>query len=406
MTNWFNSFIYAVCTFPGYYGECIKNGLDLSQVPECKNKPILDKFIREYEVNGPDVAKNFAIEAGVHMGFEVELIPFEMANIPPVFRKKIELFKAYNLAKQIEKNPENADYFIEKYQLTKNSPTSALSLNQMAADIIKDHVDKISGLKKDTTIRAFPFLSALISGFNPGRVTMISASSGFGKTTLSVNLINSAADDTSVGLINMEMIRQDIVDRILQSQLNTTQSGLLSHNHDKVIQYLSSEKSKRVWITDGKSMSLSEIRGLITKLKENHGVKIVFVDYDQKIELQTTRETPEWKALQLALQGLESIAKSLELHIVVLSQANDEGSPSGSKRSIYPVSTSLWFHKENDKYLITPIKNRFGPTDQSIEVVYELDKSKITERGYFKRQNRSSEHTIGSTFKTNLFNKF
>jgi hypothetical protein len=186
----------------------------------------------------------------------------------------------------------------------------------------------------------------------------------------------------------MEMMTKDIMDRFTAINTRATHEEIRLGKIDwsKLIEYYSNDFTKNLFITDGKNLSVSDIYSYCYQLKNEKDLKLVFIDYDQKIDILTDARTPEWKALQLATHAIEAIAKELNIHIVLLAQANDEGTPSGSKRSMYPSSVVLWFTKLDDNYILKPIKNRFGPTNKSIIVDYQPEKSLITEKGIYEHK--------------------
>mgnify|MGYP002147657745 CR=1 FL=1 len=68
-------------------------------------------------------------------------------------------------------------------------------------------------------------MSETISGFNVGRVTIITAHSGFGKSNLALNILkNAMKSDLKSIFINMEMELFDITKRFLQSEYSMRQS--------------------------------------------------------------------------------------------------------------------------------------------------------------------------------------
>ncbi len=78
-------------------------------------------------------------------------------------------------------------------------------------------------------------------------------------------------------------------------------------------------------MTDGRSLNLSQIQLLIRTMVVERGIKQVFIDYDQKIFVDDPRD--EWRTLQVAAESLEQIAITNNIHITLLSQADENGDP-------------------------------------------------------------------------------
>jgi predicted ATP-dependent serine protease len=141
---------------------------------------------------------------------------------------------------------------------------------------------------------------------------------------------------------------------------------------------------KKLFISNGKDMSLEEICAVSRRYHKEHKIRFLFVDYDQKLVLKLAREEQEWRALQKAFVALESLAKELEIHVMVMAQVNREGLISGSQRAIFPASTVLSFHQDEGKPpLISTVKNRFGSNNTHLEVEYRKEMNVIREKQFY-----------------------
>jgi predicted ATP-dependent serine protease len=186
---------------------------------------------------------------------------------------------------------------------------------------------------------------------------------------------------------NMEMIDFDFAQRLIMAGAGIKYRDMKFNPKDQslaVANLFTKYARKNLFFSRGKSMSIHEIITHATQTKREKGLEFIVVDYDQKIALQTSRDTPEWKALQLAVENLEELAKRLNIYVLLLAQENLEGGVSGSRRSMFPASTVMRFYQDDSgNYLIKAIKNRFGKTGATIEVEYDHERNQVRERGPF-----------------------
>ena len=142
------------------------------------------------------------------------------------------------------------------------------------------------------------------------------------------------------------------------------------------------KKGKGLLVTNGKSLTLDNIKGLARVEHGKSPLGLIIIDYDQKIELSTTRDIQEWKALQIAVASLEELAKELGIYILLFAQeSSEEGRISGSFRSTFSAATVMRFfrHKDGNDYILADLKNRFGPIGEGVRVKYSPDTSLVKE---------------------------
>lgn len=241
--------------------------------------------------------------------------------------------------------------------------------------------------KSRVVIPGFEELSDAINGFNPSRVGMLVAQTGFGKTTCAINLARKAAEVFPVLYINMEMSELDFAERTYCSALGVSTrefERIIMQDKERVDALRSQMMALPLHFSRGKSLSANDILSIAFNHKEKYGLGMLVIDYDQKILLPTSKETPEWKALQQTLEGLDELSKRLECFILVLAQESADGDVSGSRRSKFPASSVIRFFQDKDalvgtRYVLKLIKNRYGKQNQEIEVNYDGARYQVSE---------------------------
>lgn len=294
---------------------------------------------------------------------------------------------ALELVKNLKRNPENAKTLCENFLKEKTSVVKYENLASATSNFVSHHEEKLKSGELQVVLPRFRELSKTIGGFNPGRVTICTAHSGFGKTNLGVNILEAAMSCGKNTLyVNMEMDSVDMTKRVLQAVCKMTGFEFLNSNYiEKVSNSLNAFSNlNKNWITDGSTMSLSEISQVIFEIKKTQGLDFLVVDYDQKIVMDEYGIDQEWQYVKKAVEILEAIAKREQLHVILFAQTNEEsqGAPISSRRSIQPASVVMQFTREGDQPMLKFLKNRHGPTDAKIKLIYDAAKSVIVEDGY------------------------
>jgi hypothetical protein len=324
-----------------------------------------------------------------------------IADLPRVYIEAVNQAVAIELGKQLVRYPEKGLDLIQAFKFISPNQDAV----HLGTNLIKYFQEMKSDFERGISIRelpGWPELSQLIGGFNPGRVGLGVAKTGFGKTTWAASLALSASEKFSTLFLNMEMSEQDFAQKLIMSAAGITYREIKGDPAD-IVEKLETISEKLVtrplFFTQGKTLSVNDIEAIVQRYKETVGLDLVIIDYDQKIEVKTSKESPEWKSLQIAVEKIEAIAKRHEVYCLLLAQeaGDGDGKLSGSKRSAFPASTVFYFHQtESDDFVISLKKNRFGPTDKVIEVDYIKNKGQVFEKGIYAKKIRSDLEPMGS----------
>ncbi len=315
----------------------------------------------------------------------------EEEEIKLFYSEYLSYLRALDLSKKLAAKPEMASELCNDFLNKKTTVSKKVNLSQAVLDFTISNEQKIKSGDSDVELSSFPCLSKAISGFNKGRVTIITAHSGFGKTNWGLNFLKAGLiDNKKILYINMEMVTEDMTKRFLQSYCGLNSYVFKTNDYIQKISNVQNitDRLSTSWITDGSQMSISEIAQMTSELKRQQGLDFLVVDYDQKIIMPSSGFKDEWQSLLKAVEALEAISKKYEIHVVLFAQTNDEkdGVPVASRRSIQPASAVIHFHKDGEKTVLKFIKNRFGSTSEKIELNYRPELSLITEIGFLKEE--------------------
>jgi len=305
-------------------------------------------------------------------------IPHDPDSLRARYRNLKRQSEAVAICRRVTNNPQCAE---EEFQgfLLEEPRLNNMALSKEEIPVAFDLV-QVERQSKGPWIllRGFEKTSQLIGGFNPKRLTLLLADSGFGKTNLAMNLAVAAQHTMSVIYFNLEMGDEDIVTRYYAAQTEKPWGDILRgeiRSRDIALPKFD------ISLTRGEELTLAEIRNFIQikKCKDEH-LGLVFVDYDQKILLDYDSSTPEWMGVQRAIKALEDFAKKLEIHVVVMAQVNREGTISSSHRSQFPAHSILKFEMRDGRPIVhNSIKSRHAKKGQGVWLNYDTKQANITE---------------------------
>ncbi|MEG2493925.1 MAG: replicative DNA helicase, partial [Rikenellaceae bacterium] len=175
----------------------------------------------------------------------------------------------------------------------------------------------------------FRDLDRLTSGWQPSDLIIIAARPSMGKTAFVLSLARNATIDyeTPVALFSLEMNDIQLITRLIvsESELDSLKikNGDLTKNEWKHLEKSTVDLSRApLFIDDTPALSIFEFRSKARRLKAQHDVKLIIIDYLQLMTGPTeTRGNREQEVASIS-RALKAIAKELNVPIIALSQLN------------------------------------------------------------------------------------
>jgi len=175
----------------------------------------------------------------------------------------------------------------------------------------------------------FGDLDRLTQGLQGGELIVLAARPAVGKTSLALNIARNAAvlAEQPVIIFSLEMSKDALVQRLLCSeakvdswllktgQADATVFSRIAHAMDKLTQ-------AELWIDDTPGLSIQNLRSRARRMKAQHDIKLVVVDYLQL--MHGGRQESRVQEVSDISAGLKSIAKELDLPVLALSQLSRE----------------------------------------------------------------------------------
>lgn len=171
-------------------------------------------------------------------------------------------------------------------------------------------------------------LDSLTHGLHPGQMIVVAARPAVGKSTLGVDIARAAAikHGQPAAIFSLEMSRTEITMRILAAeasiQLQNLRKGTLSEDDwKKLARYMGTLSEAPLFIDDSPNMSLMEIRAKARRLSQQHGLKLVIIDYLQLMSSGKKVESRQQEVAEFS-RALKLLAKELEVPVIAISQLN------------------------------------------------------------------------------------
>jgi replicative DNA helicase len=149
-----------------------------------------------------------------------------------------------------------------------------------------------------------------------------------GKTAFSLNLAQHMAlrSNRTIAYFSLEMARDAVMMRVLASEarinMKDIRSGKIQDNVcPKLINVAGQVSDSKFFIDETSGISPFEVRARARRLKAQHGLDCIIIDYLQLMDLKQKVESRE-RAVSEISKGLKALAKELEIPVIALAQLN------------------------------------------------------------------------------------
>lgn len=182
--------------------------------------------------------------------------------------------------------------------------------------------DSITGLST-----GFRDLDIKTSGLQRSDLILVAARPSMGKTAFSVNLCQNVATqnkDASVAVFSLEMAKAQLVQRMLATQagvgLGKIRNGDLDAEDWAKLASASAPLSQaKIFIDDTPAVTVMEIRAKCRRLKMEHGLDLIMIDYLQLMSGGGKQENRQQEISNIS-RGLKGLAREMDCPVIALSQ--------------------------------------------------------------------------------------
>lgn len=168
----------------------------------------------------------------------------------------------------------------------------------------------------------------LTAGLQPSDLIIIAGRPAMGKTTFAMNVAEHAAIKygKSVAVFSMEMASLQLVMRMFSSVGQIDQNRIRTGSLDdldwpKLTSAMNLLHKSKIFIDDTPALSPAELRARARRLKREHDIDLIVVDYLQLMSVPDIKENRATEIAEIS-RSLKTIAKELNVPVIALSQLN------------------------------------------------------------------------------------
>ena len=203
------------------------------------------------------------------------------------------------------------------------SISSLLAVAVDRIDMLSQQEDHITGVST-----GFADLDEKTAGLQPSDLIIVAGRPSMGKTTLAVNFAENAAikNQVPVAIFSMEMPGEHLALRMMSSLGHIDQHKIRTGQLDdddwpRLTSAVSLLDTAPIFIDDTPALTPIELRARARRLKREHNLGLIVIDYLQLMQVSNSRENRATEISEIS-RNLKALAKELNVPVIALSQLN------------------------------------------------------------------------------------
>jgi replicative DNA helicase len=212
-------------------------------------------------------------------------------------------------------------------------------------DSIKEAIDRIQELHEQEgeitgVATGYKDFDQMTAGLHGSDLVIVAGRPAMGKTSFAMNIAEHAAikHKVPVAIFSMEMSSLQLVMRLFASlgqiDMKSLRTGQLRENDwPKLTSAMNLLQKSHIFIDETPALSPSELRARARRLKREHDVGVIVVDYLQLMAVPGTRENRATEIAEIS-RSLKALAKELHVPVIALSQLNRSLEQRPNKRPV------------------------------------------------------------------------
>lgn len=221
---------------------------------------------------------------------------------------------------------EQSLFAISESNIKKNYADMGALMRQALAELDqkKNNKDGLTGVPS-----GFSALDRLTSGWQKTELMILAARPGMGKTAFVVSSLRNAAVDFNipVAIFSLEMSSVQLVNRLISAEAEIDsekirKGSLAPHEWEQLHHRIHRLTNAPIYIDDTPALSVLELRAKCRRLKAQHDIQMIVIDYLQLMTGDTGGKSPGNREQEIAMisRSLKNLAKELDVPVIALSQ--------------------------------------------------------------------------------------
>ncbi|MEX0910405.1 MAG: replicative DNA helicase [Candidatus Paceibacterota bacterium] len=221
----------------------------------------------------------------------------------------------------------------------------------------------------------FKNLDNLLSGFQKSDLIILAARPSVGKTTLALDIVRNVAcrQNIPTAIFSLEMSSQQLVDRILASEARVDswklRTGKMSaqEDFDRIRDALDSLSKAPIFIDDEPSNNIMKMKTVARRLKAEHGLGLIIVDYLQLMVPRRTTDSMVQMVTEIS-RSLKGLARELDVPVIALSQLSRAVEQRGGKPRLSDLRDSGSIEQDADVVMFIHREDRNDETSDRKDI--------------------------------------
>ena len=240
---------------------------------------------------------------------------------------------------------------------------------------LHEHKDEIRGVPT-----GFQDLDNLLAGLQKSDLIILAARPSVGKTTFALDIArNAALNGTPVGIFSLEMSANQLVQRMLSAESRVDAWSIrtghgLSTQHFTALQEAASRLQKApIYIDDQAGNSIVKMRSVARRLKAEHGLGLIVVDYLQLMTTSKSHDSMVNTVTEIS-RSLKGLARELDVPVLALSQLSRAVEQRGGKPRLSDLRDSGSIEQDADLVIFIHREDRYkeqAERDNVAEILVE-----------------------------------
>jgi len=244
-------------------------------------------------------------------------------------------------------------------------------------EIVKESFRTIDQLSQSQDLvtgvpTGFVDLDERTSGLQKGDLIIVAARPAMGKTSLCLNVAQHAAlrAGETVGVFSLEMSKEQLVLRMLcadaRVDAHRLRTGKLSEKDwTRLAKAYADLSQARIFIDDSATLTPLEIRAKCRRLKAEHGLGLVIIDYLQLVQGPGRIENRQQEIAAIS-RSLKGLAKELSVPVIALSQLSRAPEARTEKRpQLSDLRESGAIEQDADIVMFIYREEEYKPTEEN-----------------------------------------
>ncbi len=193
---------------------------------------------------------------------------------------------------------------------------------------LSERVDGITGVPT-----GFTDLDKMTGGLQASDLIVVAGRPSMGKTSLALNIAQFAAlsgngsGGLPVGVFSLEMSKEQLVMRLLSSEAEVEffkirGGGLREEERTRLGRAAGKLYGAPLFIDDTPALSVLDLRARARRLKKEHGLSLLVIDYLQLMRGKTSSPDRREQEISEISRSLKALAKELNVPVIAISQLN------------------------------------------------------------------------------------